>query len=105
MVFDSSGNLFVSACSFDGRICIYPPGSATPVAYYQNPTNFAPVNIAFGPSGTLYAVDYGDDFQRGAPNNTNQTALVVYPPGIPVPTKVIEIGDGYSFADSIAVSP
>ncbi len=105
MAFDRNGNLYVATCSFGetGRICAYPPGSGTPLAYFQTPLNYSPRILAVDGSGTLFALEVGFDGIKSAPNHQGQVAIAVYPPGAGRPSRVISTGTNYEAA--MALSP
>jgi sugar lactone lactonase YvrE len=105
MAFDRKGNLYVAMCSFGatGRVCIYPPGSATPIAYYQTPPNYNPRVLAFDHSGNLYVLDIGIDVIRSKPGHRNQVAIFVYAPETGTPFR--EISTGINYAMAMAINP
>jgi sugar lactone lactonase YvrE len=105
MTFDEKGNLYVAKCAFGatGRICVFPPGSGTAIAYLQTPENWNPEIIAFTPSGNLYALELGIDVIKSAPDHQGQVAVAVYPPGSGTASRLISTGENDETA--MAVSP
>lgn len=100
MTFDSHNDLFVAMCAFGetGRVCAFPPGSATTIAFLQSPPNFNPRIVQFDAAGNLYALEAGIDAIQSAPSHKNQVAVAVYPPWSGVPSKVLVIGTSYDTA-------
>jgi hypothetical protein len=100
MAFDPKGNLYVAKCAFGetGRVCVYPPGSPSPIAYYQSPPGYVPNILGFDPSGNLYVLEVSL-----LPSHAQKVEIAAYPPMVATPKKIISTGNNY--ATSMAVSP
>jgi sugar lactone lactonase YvrE len=105
MAFDRKGNLYIANCGFGAtsRVCVYAPGSASVMAYYQSPPNYVPEDLAFDHLGNLYVLYEGVATLKKAPSHADQVAINVYAPGATSPHRMISTG--INFATAMAISP